>query len=51
MKSGLHNPRMKLMVSLAAQSVLRPLCLRRLPTAYANVRRKNTHYDGHTSQS
>src|SRR3954453_9956357 len=33
-----HNSRMKLMVSLAAQSVLLPLCLRRLPTAYANVR-------------
>ncbi len=32
------NSRMKLTVSLAAQSVLRPLCLRRLPAAYANVR-------------
>jgi hypothetical protein len=31
------NSRMKLTVSLAAQSVLRPLCLRRLPAAYANV--------------
>lgn len=32
------NSRMKLMVSLAAQSVLQPLCLRRLATAYATVR-------------
>ncbi len=33
----LHNSRMKLTVSLAPQSVLRPLCLRRLPAAYASV--------------
>ena len=33
------NSRMKLTVSLAAQSALRPLCLRRLPAAYASVKR------------
>jgi hypothetical protein len=33
----LHNSRMKLTATLAAQRILRPRCLRRLPAAYASV--------------
>ena len=35
----ISNSRMKLTVSLAAQRVLRSRCLRRLPAAYASVRK------------